>query len=110
MQKCLIFQQLKRRHLACCIYLGENNNFIKWIIKWWLFEPTLHQGKLQKFSDQNMENGQKDILNNADYLCKQLNAKLLSGNISEVILNVTINDANAVAICPCVAELPYLES
>ena len=37
-----------------------------------------------------MENGQGVILNNADYLCNEINAKVLSGNISEVLLSVTI--------------------
>ena len=45
------------------------------------------------------------ILNNVDYLCKGINAKVLSGTISEVVLSVTIKHANAVVICSCVAEL-----
>ena len=52
-----------------------------------------------------MENRQSIILNNVDYLCKGIKAKFLSGNISEVVLSVTIQDANAVPICACIAEL-----
>ena len=44
-------------------------------------------------------------MNNVDYLCKGINAKVLSGTISEVVLSVTIRYANAVAIYACVAEL-----
>ena len=50
-------------------------------------------------------NRQNIILNNVNYLCKGINAKVLSGDISEVALSVTIKDANAVAICTCVAEV-----
>ena len=67
--------------------------------------PALKAFKLLKFSDWNVENRQNVILNNVDYLCKWINAEVLSGNISEVVLRVTINDANVVAICACVAEL-----
>ena len=52
-----------------------------------------------------MENGQKVILNNVDYLCKGIKDKVLRGNILEVVLSVTTKDANIVAICACVAEL-----
>ena len=52
-----------------------------------------------------MENGQNVILNNVDYLCKVIKDEVLRGNILEVVLSVTIKDANAVAICACVAEL-----
>ena len=45
------------------------------------------------------------ILNNVDYLWKRINADVLSDNISELIPSVTIKDANAVAICACVADL-----
>ena len=51
-----------------------------------------------------MENRQDVILNNVDYLCKGINAKILSGSFSEVVIGVTIKDANALAICACVAE------
>ena len=61
--------------------------------------------KLLKFSDWNVKNGQNVILNNVDHLCKAINAKVLSGNISEVVLGVTIKDANVVAICACVTKL-----
>ena len=37
-----------------------------------------------------MENRQNVILNNVDYLCKGIKAKILGGNISEVVLSVTI--------------------
>ena len=52
-----------------------------------------------------MENRQDVILNNVDYLCKGIIAKILSGSFSEVELSVTIKDANALAICACVAEV-----
>ena len=61
--------------------------------------------KLLKFSDWNVENRQNVILNNVDYLCKGIKDEVLRGNILEVVLRVTIKDANAVAICACVAEL-----
>ena len=47
---------------------------------------------------------QNVILNNVDYLCKGIKAEFLSGNILEVVLSVTMKDANTVAICACVAE------
>ena len=34
-----------------------------------------------------------------------VSAKVVSGNIPDVVLSVTIKDANAVAICACVTEL-----
>ena len=52
-----------------------------------------------------MENRQNVILNNVDYLCKGIKAEVLRGNISEVVLSVTIKDANTVEIWACVAEL-----
>ena len=57
-----------------------------------------------------MENRRKVILNNVDYLCKGINAKVLSGNISKMVLNVTIKDANTVAICTCIVELMILKN
>ena len=48
---------------------------------------------------------QNVILNNVDYLCKGIKAEGLGGNISEVVLSITIEDANTVAICVCIAEL-----
>ena len=39
----------------------------------------------------------KRYLNNSNYLCKGINAKVLNGNISEVALSVTIKDTNYVA-------------
>ena len=67
--------------------------------------PYIEAFKLLKFSDWNVEKGQNVILNNVDYLWKGINAKVLSGNISEVVLSVTIKDENTVAICTCIAEL-----
>ena len=52
-----------------------------------------------------MENRHIVVLNSVDYLCKGIKAEVLRGNISEVVLIVTIKDANTVAICACVAEL-----
>ena len=52
-----------------------------------------------------MKNRQNVILNNVDYLCKGINDKVLSGDISEVVLSVTMQYANAGAICACVAEM-----
>ena len=52
-----------------------------------------------------MENRQNAILNNVDYLCKGIKSEVLRGNILEVVLSVTIKDANTVAICAYVAEL-----
>ena len=52
-----------------------------------------------------MENRQNVILNNVDYHCKGIKAETLRGNFSEVVLSVTIKDANTVAICAYVAEL-----
>ena len=65
--------------------------------------PYIKAFKLLKFGDWNVENRQDVILNDADYLCKGINAKILSGSFSEVVLSVTIKDANALAICACVA-------
>ena len=69
--------------------------------------PYIEAFKLLKFSDWNVKNGQNVILNNVDYLCMGIKAKVLRGNIyiSEVVLSVTIKDANTVAICACVAVL-----
>ena len=67
--------------------------------------PYINAFKLLKLSDWYVENWQNVILNNVDYLCKGINDKVLSSNISEVALSVTIKDANAVAICACVAGL-----
>ena len=67
--------------------------------------PYFEAFKLLKFSDKNVENWQSVILNNVDYLCKGIKAEVLRGNISEVVLSLTIKDANSVAICACVAEL-----
>ena len=61
--------------------------------------------KLLKFSDWNVENGQNVILNNVDYLCKEIKDEVLRDNILEVVLGVTIKDANTVVICTCVVEL-----
>ena len=52
-----------------------------------------------------MENRQTVFLNNVDYLCKGTKAEVLRGNISEVVLSVTIEDANTIVICACVAVL-----
>ena len=52
-----------------------------------------------------MENRHNVILNNVNYLCKGMKAKVLRGNLSVVVLSVTIKDANTVAICACVAVL-----
>ena len=43
-----------------------------------------------------MEKRQNFILNNVDYLCKGIKAEALRGIISEVVLSVTIKDANTV--------------
>ena len=67
--------------------------------------PYIKAFKLLKFSDWNVENRQTVILNNVDYLFKGIKAEVLRGNISEVVLSVTIKDANTVAICACVAGL-----
>ena len=48
-----------------------------------------------------MENRQGIILNNVGYPCKGINAKVLRGNIPEILLSVTIN---TVAIWACVAK------
>ena len=60
--------------------------------------PTLRPFKL-------FQNRQNVILINVDDLCMGKNAKALSGDISEVVLSVSIKDENTVAICVCVAEL-----
>ena len=49
--------------------------------------------------------GKDVILNNVDYLWKTIDTAVLSDNISKVVSSVTIKDANAAAICACVAEL-----
>ena len=67
--------------------------------------PYIEAFKLLKFSDWNVENRQNVIFNNVDYLRKGIEVEVLRGNISEVVLSVTIKDANSVAICACVAEL-----
>ena len=61
--------------------------------------------ELLKFCDWNVENRQNVIMNNVDYLFKGIKDEVLIGNILEVVLSVTIKDANTVAICACVAEL-----
>ena len=67
--------------------------------------PYIEAFKLLKFIDWNVENRQNVILNNVDYLSKGIKDKILRGNNVEVVLSVTIKDANTVAICTCVAEL-----
>ena len=52
-----------------------------------------------------MKNRQNVILDNVDYLCKGIKDEVLRGSILEVVLSVTIKDANTVAIRACVAEL-----
>ena len=44
-------------------------------------------------------------MNNVDYLCKGINAEVLRGTISKVVLSIKMRYANAVAIYACVAEL-----
>ena len=66
--------------------------------------PYIEAFKLLKFSDWNVENRQNVILNNVDYLCKEIKAEVLRGNISD-LHSVTIKNANTVGICTCVAEL-----
>ena len=53
--------------------------------------PYIEAFKLLKFSDWNVQNRPNVILNNVDYLCKGIKAEVLRGNISEVVLSVTIN-------------------
>ena len=72
---------------------------------WSLNLPYIEAFELLKLSEWNAENRQNVILNNVDYLCKGIKAEVLWGNISEVVLSVTINDVNTFAICACVAEL-----
>ena len=67
--------------------------------------PFIEVFKLSKFCEWNVETRQNVILNNVDYLCKGIKDEALRGNILEVVLSVTIKDANTVAICACVAEL-----
>ena len=64
--------------------------------------PYIEAFKLFKFIDWNVENRQNVILNIVDHLCKGIKAKVLKVTFSEVVLNVTIKDANTVAICACV--------
>ena len=67
--------------------------------------PSIEAFKLLKFGDWSVENRQNVILNNVDYFCKGINPEVLRGNISEVVLSVTIKDTNTVAIYACVAKL-----
>ena len=67
--------------------------------------PYIEAFKLLKFSDWNVENRQNVILNNVDYRCKGIKDEVLRDNILEVVLSVTIKDANTVAICAGVVEL-----
>ena len=67
--------------------------------------PFIEAFKLLKFCEWNVETSQNVILNNVDYLCKGIKDEVLRGNILEVVLSVTIKDANTVATCACVAEL-----
>ena len=67
--------------------------------------PIIKAFELLKLSDWNVENRQNVVLNNVDYLWKTINPTVLSDNISKVVPSVTIKDANAAAICACVAEL-----
>ena len=67
--------------------------------------PHIEAFKLLRFSDWNVENRQNVILNTVDYLYKGIKDEVLRDNILEVVLSVTMKDANTVAICACVAEL-----
>ena len=96
-----------RDDLRSYVNCGKSNNLInESITKWRVFEPTLHWGsqtieiKWLKYGSQA-----KRYFEYVDYLWKGINAKVLSGNISEVVLSVTIKDENKVAICACIAEL-----
>ena len=96
-----------RDDLRSYVNVGKSHNLINdSITKWQVFEPTLHWGfQTVEISYWNVENRQNVILNNVDYLCKGIKDEVLRGGILEVVLSVTIKDANAVAICACVAEL-----
>ena len=74
-------------------------------IQQFFFFGLIEAFKLLKFCEWNVETRQNVILNNVDYLCKGIKDQVLRGNILEVVLSVTIKDANTVAICACVAEL-----
>ena len=63
--------------------------------------------ELLKLSDEMWKTGKNItcILKDVDYLWKTMDTAVLSDNISKVVPNVTIQVANAAAICACVAEL-----
>ena len=105
MQKCHFFQ--KRDDFRSYVNLGKSHNLINDSLQNGvsLNLPYIEAFKLLKFSDWNVENRQNVILNNVDYLCKGIKDEFFRGNILEVVLSVTIKDANTVAICACVAEL-----
>ena len=67
--------------------------------------PTLRLSNCWNLVIEMWKNWQNVILNNVDYLCKGIKDKVLSDNILEVVLSVTMKDANTVAICACIAVL-----
>ena len=105
MQKCRFFQP--RDDFRLYVNLRKSHNLINdSITKWRILNlPFIEAFKLLKFCEWNVETRQNVILNNVDYLCKGIKDEVLRGNILEVVLSVTIKDANTVAICACVAEL-----
>ena len=67
--------------------------------------PTLRLSYFWNLVIEMWKTGKNVILNNVDYLCEGIKDEVLRGNSLEVVLSVTIKDANAVAIWACVAEL-----
>ena len=67
--------------------------------------PYIEAFKLLKFSDWNVENRQNVFWIMLIISARGIKDEVLRGNISEVVLSVTIKDANTVAICACVTEL-----
>ena len=105
MQKCHFFQP--RDDFRSYVNPRKSHNLINdSITKWRIFEPTLYWGfQTVEILWMKCGNQANVILNNVDYLCKGIKDEVLRGNILEVVLSVTIKDANTVAICACVAEL-----
>ena len=57
--------------------------------------PYIEAFKLLKLLIEMWKTGKMlFLIPNADYLCKGIKAEVLRGNISEVVLSVTIKDAN----------------
>ena len=67
--------------------------------------PYIEAFKLLKVSDWMWKTGKTSFWIMLIIIKVGIKDEVLRGNILEVVLSVTIKDANTVAICACVAEL-----